>query len=296
VALALPGSREAKIQFHANLAGAPAYDKGEIPMSFDDLMKRADPFINLANSTVHRGTEPEDVGEAFLYACARYMAFLTANICAENGVSREAVSEEMVAGFESALRHHLAQMPMPRGAPLNPRPPAQQPAWESSAANRAFARFARAQSVLDVVLAAYLRGKGEPEAADLVTISIADDQPDMRKYLLNVYSLFEQGFIPEDVSVFVITMFVTDGLLAASTGGLVLDPAKDDEAKAEHAAAFEQLGLHKLATMMRKNPRRVEELGKAGMATLLGDATVDFNNLIEDPRRDPPAPQDPPGT
>jgi len=73
----------------------------------------ADPFIDLANQLAAEGKPIDLVAGAFLYAAARYSAFVTL-LAEEEGHarSRDAQVEVVVNAFRADLLKHLGQRPI----------------------------------------------------------------------------------------------------------------------------------------------------------------------------------------
>lgn len=242
---------------------------------------RADRFVGLANEMAG-SMEPEEVGDALLYATARYMAFLTVRATAGGGQgNRGLMREQILASMDDALRHHLAQMglpetePAPNAAPLGAPQTIDPTDPDELALAESYDRIGRAFSMLDIVLAAYLRGAGEQEAADSVTRGALQSHPDGGKgYLGAVYRLWESGLLSEAIAAYVIEQLCTMLLLENSATGYVKDPALDRDSKESHVRLFTSFGLHHFATVMRKDPTAFAALSRDGMAALLGDAAV----------------------
>ena len=76
----------------------------------------ADRFIALANSLAKEGRAPEDVGAAFMYAAARYAAFVTLLYEERSATPREQQVKLLVEGFQNDLNLHLEQRPISRPA------------------------------------------------------------------------------------------------------------------------------------------------------------------------------------
>ena len=76
----------------------------------------ADRFIALANALAKEGRSPEDVGTAFMYAAARYAAFVTLLFEERSATPREQQVKRIVEGFENDLNLHLEQRPISQPA------------------------------------------------------------------------------------------------------------------------------------------------------------------------------------
>lgn len=84
----------------------------------EDSKQLADPFIELANRMAAEGNPVHLVAGAFLYAAARYSAFVT--LLAEqegNARSREAQVDVVVNAFRADLLKHLSQRPISGSPP-----------------------------------------------------------------------------------------------------------------------------------------------------------------------------------
>jgi hypothetical protein len=79
----------------------------------EDLKALADPFIDLANRMASEGHPVHEVAGGFLYAAARYAAFVT--LLAEHeghGRTRDEQVEVVVNAFRADLLKHLNQRPI----------------------------------------------------------------------------------------------------------------------------------------------------------------------------------------
>lgn len=79
----------------------------------ESLKELADPFIDLANRMAAEGNPVDKVAGSFLYAAARYSAFVT--LLAEqegHARSRDAQVEIVVNAFRADLLRHLSERPI----------------------------------------------------------------------------------------------------------------------------------------------------------------------------------------
>jgi hypothetical protein len=252
----------------------------------DDFFERSDLFINVANKMA-ADCLPEEVGEAMMYATARYTAFLIVNATAGGRGNRNEFVERMLEEMRKWILHNLANMALPE----TDSPPVSAPTGSPRKADinnpnevamaEAYDLIGRAMAALDIVLVAYLRGKGEQEAADSVTVPAMTEKGDFKQYLSSVYGLWEAGLLEEPIAAYVISQFCTDYFLHNSATRYVKAAVLNKESRENFVNLYTSFGLHHFATVMRKEPKRHEEMCLDGMHKLLGDAAIKMNVAIK---------------
>lgn len=244
-----------------------------------EMKPLADPFINLANSFVDKGQEPEMVGDGMMWGTARYMAFLITRLSHYSQLGRGPMVEKITEAFRDAVQHHLSQMagPLDEADPEHP-PPHDHGLMKdddgmAAPFDEAYGPLLRSMMNIDVVLVAYLRGRGETELADRLALhkSEVDQNPNWDvQYAKRLYAEMEDGTLPEAIAISTIASTLMPRFQASTVDGYVRDPLISDEARKEHSSFYAQFQLHKLATMMRKDPARMLALGEEGDDALLG--------------------------
>ena len=260
----------------------------------DSIKEIADPFIDLANQRTATGMEPEQVGEGMLYGTARYMAFLVGRFEAAGMGSRQMNVERMTAEFRRMIEHHLVQLPHPCSHPdhhhgdlhdgvVHGHPPHTSLANDDDVAH-GLGEIMRSFSTMDVVLVAYLRGMGHDEIADGVALDVTEARVNPTwdiAYAKRLLEAMSRGLIGESVALAAIVSMLTPRMLDESKHGYVKDPRLDAQAQRDMAQFFAGHQLHRLATMIRKDPARFSDLQEAGMTLLLGPKYVAFRKTFD---------------
>jgi hypothetical protein len=256
-----------------------------------DIKSLADPFIDLANSMAAKDEEPEIVGEGMTWGTARYMAFVITRLESMTKEPRSSLVVAVTNGFREALEHHLVQMPSPildqgeADARAEETPVEADPSQEEMLIK--LDPIMRSITNMDVVLVSYLRGRGDADLADRLALRISELNEDPEwdiHHARRIYEAMVEGILSEPLAISVIVSTLTPRIQALSGEGYVRDRVLSDEARKLHSSFYSQHQLHRLATMVRKDPVRMGALHDEGQEMLLGPRAAAARKVFYDAR------------
>lgn len=134
---------------------------------------------------------------------------------------------------------------------------------------------------------AYLRGRGESELADRLALHISEVEQDPDwdvRYAKRLYAEMLDGTLQESLAMSAIISTLMPRMQGSTVQGYVSDPLISDDARHQQSAFYAQFQLHKLSTMMRKDPARLAALADEGDDALLGPRMADARKIFSEMR------------
>lgn len=128
----------------------------------------------------------------------------------------------------------------------------------------------RASRSMDITLVAYLRGAGQHELADKLTLgqveTVNNENWDL-DYARRVLQAHEDGALSKPLALATVMATLLERMILESTSGAVLDPVRVDEGRKQHAEFFTRHGLLNSPRWCAKIPRPSWPQSKRARAT-----------------------------
>ena len=250
-----------------------------------DTAARLTDFATELSRELQEEESPEHIAQAMVYAAAHLVAFSILHAEKQPGAnSRDEQVGAWANRFHEYLLIHLSLYPVDE---QGPRPANEE--LRSIAPDKEILEgldfISGAAEHSDVALVAYLRGSGKNQLADsLVWRAKERKSPDGDiVYAKRVQAAMESGELEQALAIFVLSPILQPRMMREldSSGRGLGDPVADGEARQKRAQFYARHGLHKLSTMIRKDPRRYASLDAEGGRLVIGDRFGELRQAID---------------